>query len=152
MKFIIFFTLMLVLSVTSCESECAIANLRFSLVGFSDSEADTIILRRFLKNNSSTPMDTFAFKQIMFNRNNDTLEMAGIPVDSYFESNYNYEIFFPEGGKLFTISDIVEDKKTRNKSLFSCTKEYCSNAITGYTVNGQFSNSIIGWDLIYLKK
>ena len=152
MKFILFFTLLLVLSVTSCEKQCIKANLRFGLVGFSDTEADTIILRRFTKISPSNPQDTFLFKQIQFSRRNDTLDMTGIPIDSYLESNYNYEVFFPEAGKLFAISAIQEDKKTMTKGLFNCTKEACINKITGYTVNGQFNNSIINQDMIYLKK
>jgi len=152
MKFIIFLALILILSVTSCEKQCIKANLRFGLVGFSDSEADTIILRRFTKNSPSNPQDTFFFKQIEFSRRSDTLDMMGIPIDSYLESNYNYELFFPEGGRLITISDILENKETMTKGLFNCTKEACINTITGYTVNGQFSNSIIDSELIYIKK
>jgi hypothetical protein len=152
MKFILFLTLILFLSVTSCEKQCINAILRFGLVGFSDTEADTIILRRFTKNSSSNPPDTFLLKQIQFSRRNDTLDMTGIPIESQFESNYNYELFFPEAGKLFTISDIRENKETMTKGLFNCTKEACINTITGYTVNGQFSNSIIHSELIYLKK
>ena len=153
MKFILFLTLILVLSVSSCEKHCIKTKLRFGLVGFSDSEADTIILRRFNKIGSSFFLrDTFLFKQLQFTRSNDTLDMAGIPIDSYLESNYKYEIAFPETGTLLTISDILEDKEKMTKGLFNCTKEACVNKINGYTVNGQFSSSIIGLDLIYLKK
>ena len=153
MKFILFLTLILVLSVSSCEKHCIKTKLRFGLVGFSDSEVDTIILRRFNKIGSSFFLrDTFLFKQIQFTRSNDTLDMAGIPIDSYLESNYKYEIIFPEPGTLLNISDILEDKQTMTKGIFNCTKEACVNSITGYTVNGQFSNSIIDLDLIYLKK
>jgi hypothetical protein len=140
------------LSVTACEKQCINAKLRFGLIRFSDAEADTIILKRFTKNNPSNPRDTFLFKNIEFIRSNDTLDMAGIPVDSYLESNYNYEIFFPGSGECITISDILENKETMTKGLFSCTKEACVNSIAGYTANGQFSNSIINFELIYLKK
>ena len=152
MKIILFLSIVLVLSITSCEKQCIKANLRFGLVGFSDSEADTIILRRYIKNNPSNAQDTFLFKHIEFSRSNDTLDMDGIPLNSYLESNYNYEVFFPETGKVLTISDIQEDKETMTKGLFNCSKEACVNSITGYTVNGQFSNSIINQELIYLNK
>lgn len=149
MRFILYLAIIFVLSVSSCEKECIVARLHFGLVGFTDAEADTIILRRFTKNDLK---DTFLFRQIEFTRSNDTLEMAGIPINSYLESNYNYEILFPESGKIFSITDIQEDQQTMTKGLFNCTKEACLNKITGYKVNGQFSTSIINFDLIYLKK
>ena len=152
MKFILFLTLIIVLSITSCEKQCINANLRFGLVGFSDTEADTIILRRFTKNDPLNPQDTFILTQILFYRQNDTLDIAGIPGEYYLESKYNYEIFLPAVGELFTVSDILENKETMTKGLFNCTKEACVNTITGYTVNGQFSNSILYQEFIYLKK
>ena len=153
MKFILFLIIVFVLAITACEKQCIKASLRFSLIGFSDSEADTLILRRFNKNGSLFFLqDTFLFKQIQFTRSDDTLDMAGIPINSYLESNYKYEIVFPETGTLLTISDILEDKQTMTKGIFNCTKEACVNSIIGYTVNGQFSNSITDLDIIYLKK
>jgi hypothetical protein len=152
MKFILFLTLVFILSVTACEKECIVPELYFNLIGFSDTEADTIVLRRFEKNNSSTPIDTFAFDQIGFNRSNDTLEIASIPGNFSLRPEYNYEIYFPEGGRLIRVTDITEEKRSSNKGLFNCNKEQCLNGITGYTVDGQFSNAIVGWQYIYLKK
>ncbi len=147
-----FFIIVFILFVTACEKQCVVPELYFSLIGFSDTEADTIILRRFEKNNSSTPIDTFAFHQLVINRSNDTLEIASMPVNLSLRTEYNYEIYFPEGGRLITVTNIIEEKRSSNKGLFNCNKEQCLNGITGYTVDGQFSTAIVGWQFIYLKK
>ena len=152
MKFILFLTIVFVLAITACEKQCIKANLRFGLVGFSDSEADTILIKRFAKNDVTTARDSFLIENIGFQRNNDSLTMVSFPGEATLESDYNYEIFFPETGELITISNIQEDKETMTKGLFNCTKEACINSITSCSVNGQFTNSIVHPDLIYLKK
>lgn len=153
MKFILFLFIFFVLTVTSCEKQCIKALTAFSLIGFSDAEADTIILRKFSKEGSfSQPLDTVLLEHIIFHRSDDTLSIVASPGFVTLLSNYNYEIFFPESATTFSITDIIEDQKTMTKGLFNCTKEACINSITGCTVNGQFTNSVDNQNLIYLKK
>ena len=153
MRFILFLVIIFVLSVTSCEKPCTKAQPIFSLIGFTDTEADTIILRKFAKNGSfSTPLDT-ALLDIRFNRSHDTLKAASFSGDAILFSDYNYQVFFPESSQLITITDIIENENTATEGLLSCTKkDACMNNISGYTINGQFKPMDNRFDLIYLKK
>jgi hypothetical protein len=92
--------------IASCgEYACSKAEMQFGLVGFSDAESDTIILRRFEKNGSSSVLkDSFLLTNIWFQRNLDTLKMVGFPGSALLQSNYNYEIFFPAASKLITVT------------------------------------------------
>lgn len=153
MRFIIFLLILFALPVTSCEKQCIKAEIDFALIGFSDAEADTIVLRRFEKNGSfAQPKDTVLLDNIQFSRRNDSLQIAAIAGYHYLTSDYNYQLFFPGASTVLTITDILENKNTMTKGLFNCTKEACINQITGYTINGQFSNSVVNNNLIYLKK
>ena len=152
MKFILFLLIFFVLAVTSCEKQCIKAQTAFSLIGFSDAEADTIILRKFSKGSFSQPLDTVLLEHILFQRSHDTLNIVASPGFVTMFSDYNYEIFFPEPAKLLTITDIIENENTMNQDLFSCKKDACSNTITGYTVNGEVSDAVSFGYLIHLKK
>lgn len=153
MKFILFLFIFFVLAVMSCEKQCIKAQTAFSLIGFSDAEADTIILRKFSKQGSfAQPLDTVLLEHIIFHRSHDTLNIVASSGFVTLFSDYNYEIFFPGSAKLLTVTDIIENENTMNRGLFSCKKDACSNTITGYTVNGQVSHAVSFGDLIYLKK
>lgn len=142
------------LSVTSCEKPCTKSQTIFSLIGFADAEADTIILRRFTKGDSfSQPLDTVLLDNIQFDRSNDTLTIVAISGSASLLSDYNYQIFFPGAAKLLNVTDIIENENTATEGIFSCTKkDACMNTISGYTVNGQFNNTVESGYLIYLKK
>jgi hypothetical protein len=64
MRLLLFLAVIFILCITACEQDCYPATLRFGLIGFSDDEADTLILRRLTKNGSSSQqLDTFLFKR-----------------------------------------------------------------------------------------
>lgn len=153
MRLLLYLAIIFVLSVTSCEKPCTKAQAVFSLIGFTDSEADTIILRKFAKSSSfSIPLDT-ALLDIRFNRSHDTLKAVSFTGDAILVSDYNYQVFFPESSQLITITDIIENENTATEGLLSCTKkDACMNNISGYTINGQFNPIDNKFDLIYLKK
>lgn len=141
---------------SSCgESPCAKTELRYALVGFSDSESDSIVLRRFTKNTFQL-IDTFEFIEptpLRFSRSNDTLKMAAIPGTALLESNYDYQIYFPKAGKLFTITVIVEEQLAEKKGgLFNTKKPMCLNRISSCKVNGQQISFSSFNEIIYLRR
>ena len=117
---------------------CSKADLQFCLVDFSDSESDTIIIRRFVKGNFSSLLDSFSISHINYARSNDTLEMVAFPGTALLQSDYDYEIYFPETGKLISVTEISEEQRyLKKKGIFSTTKEGCVNQITSYMQDGQ---------------
>jgi hypothetical protein len=153
-KFLILY--LVAFSVISCsEYPCTKGDLRFTLIGFSDTESDTIILRRFQKN-SLVIKDSFSFtplNPIRFARFGDTLTMTAYLSDALMQSDYDYQLFFPGAGRMFHITDIKEKQSYSNRSgLFSTTKEGCVNPITGCNVDGMTVSTNIFPNIIYLKK
>jgi hypothetical protein len=146
----------LILILASCgESPCIKTVLRYSLIGFSDAESDTIIIRRFTKNTSQLK-DTFFFDEtnaIRFNRSNDTLTMTAYSSTALLESNYDYQLYFPQPNKLFNITDIFEEQLSEKKNgIFNTKKTICVNRINNCRLNGQLVN-FSGWnELIYLRR
>ena len=145
--FSIFFALTFFNSCT--EYACTSGELIIGLKGFSDSEADTIIIRRFIKNTTSLK-DTSLVNHIGFRRNFDTLEIVAMPGIIFPTTEFDYEFYFPESGKLFKISNIIEEQRSIKKKLGG-TKEGCINNITSYTLNGQ-DVTTTGFSRTYLKK
>jgi bisphosphoglycerate-dependent phosphoglycerate mutase len=123
----------------SCMQTCAEVELSISLIGFTSNETDTIIVRKFSKSTGfSTIIDTFLLneKNSGYQLQNDTLKIiAAYGTDNGLLSRYDYEIYLPEGNKLYQVSEIMEDY--RSESTSGCTKEYCINSITSYKINGK---------------
>ena len=126
----------LLFSLQSCVStDCASDQLRFSLVGFTDKEADSIILRKFVKDgNLNAPVDS-AILDIRFNRSNDTLNIGSQLVNIQITSGYDYEFEFPVAGKRYHLTEIVEKKLEQKKSIFNNTKGLCVNPFTSLKVD-----------------
>jgi len=123
----------------SCKDcPCIKAQLKFDLIGFSDSEADTIILRRFdLNGNFNLLKDSFLLHNNRYTRLNDTLKLVAYTGDALLESNYNYEIFFPATGSLYRIFEINEPISYQNcGGIFATDKVACENVITSCNLNG----------------
>ena len=133
---------------------CGKASLQYALIGFTDAESDSLILRRFNKNGTAVK-DSFIFganNPIRYWRQSDTLHMASFTSDALLESAYDYQLFFPLAGKIYTITEINETESFGNKGLFSMDKTYCINPVSSYTVNGQTVNSLLHFNIIYLSK
>lgn len=148
-KKIIPILLALIIVNASCSDyPCTKADLRFGLVGFSDTEADTIIIRRFEKQGSGSVLkDTFLFSNIFY-RSQDTLSMGGVPSTASLQPEYNYEIKIPGAARLMTITNIIEEQRFIKPS----GKVGCINNIKGYTLNGQVYNNIEPFNTTYLSK
>ena len=144
------FILFSVIMMQACSDyPCTKADLQFGLVDFSDSESDTIIIRKFEKGNFNSLQDSFFISQINFSRNNDTLEMVAFPGTALLQSDHDYEIFFPETGKLIRVTEISEEQRyLKKKGIFSTTKEGCVNQITSYMQDGRIK-TVSGFNQAY---
>jgi hypothetical protein len=155
MRSIAYIPAFILLLLTGCkEYPCSKAELRFRLIGFTDSEADTIKLRRFAKNNP-VPLDSFVFNAnnpVRFNRFGDTLIPVAYSSDLLMQSNYDYQLYLPEATRVFGITDINEIQSSNHKSIFNPTKEGCVNQIMRLEVDGQPVNTIQFPSNVYLKK
>ena len=124
---------------SSCSDyPCSKASLQFGLVGFTEAEADSIIIKKFAKNNPGILEDSVMIDHIGYRRINDTLDMVAIPGNALLESSSDYEIFFPANSLLFRVTAIEEEQLYhKKKGIFSTTKEGCENHIIGYRLNNQ---------------
>ena len=133
----------------SCsEYACTSGELRIGLKGFSDTEADTIIVRRFFRNTAQLK-DTFLVDHIGFRRNLDTLEIVATPGIIFPTTEFDYEFYFPEAGKLFKLTNITEEQRYIKKKIGS--KVGCVNNIKSYMLDGLQINTT-GFSKTYLKK
>ena len=127
-----------ILLIGSCDgTPCARGDLVFGLVGFSDQESDTIILRSFTKTNTGQVLrDTLLLnsERVVWRRSGDTLTFSSTNAEIFLESDYNYEIFLPDPGTLFTVTDIQEDFNSQSTGCGK--KDLCINPVTSYTLNG----------------
>ncbi len=139
----------------SCgNTPCARGDLRFNLIGFSDAESDTIIIRRYQKT-TSVIIDTLlvgASNQISYIRFGDTLRVGGLSSSILLLSDFDYQILFPGASRNFSITEINEQISSTNRGLFNTSKVGCINPIISCKINGQATNTIIFPNSIYLKK
>jgi hypothetical protein len=125
----------------SCQTPCVKGDLRYKLVGFTDAEASTIILKRFQKN-STVVKDSFVFNPanpIRFERFADTLFMIAYTSNALLYSENDYQLIFPAAGKTVTITEIEEEQQYMTKSIFNLTKKGCGNVINSCKIDGQFT-------------
>jgi len=141
-KVSIFFLSVLLIAFPSCkECPCVPGSLRFDLIGFSDTEADTFIIKKFEANgNFNIKTDSFFIDHVRYRRSNDTLKLVAYPGTAVLEGRSDYEIFFPASNSLFRITEISEQKSTQNCGLFSTTKVACVNPIRSFKMNGTLMN------------
>lgn len=128
------------ISMQSCvKTDCISDELRFSLIGFTDQEADSIFLRKFVKGRIFTmPVDS-AYLDIDFRRSNDTLNIARRLVNIQITADFDYEMYFPFSGKTYRLTEINEEKSEQKKSVFKNTKELCINPITSLKIDNSIT-------------
>ena len=147
----IFLSIVTSITISCRDCPCIRANLNFGLVNFTEAQTDTIILRRFDKStNFSIQIDSMPFYNSNFGAFPDTL-LSYHPPDVYLVSDYNYEIFFPDPGKLFRISEINEVISEQRCYPLAREKVDCVNEITSFKLNGQISQPSLS-QIIYLHR
>lgn len=133
---------------------CAKASLTYRLIGFSDAETDTIVLRR-LQKNSLVVKDSVVFDPsngIAFERFVDTLIMVAYPGNALMESDHDYQVYFPGAGRTIHVTEIREEQSYGKKSgPFNTRKDLCGNEITSCKVDG-LPAGFLFFNSIYLKK
>jgi len=135
------------------EYPCAKAFLNFRLVGFSEAEADTIILKRFTKNQSA-PLDSFIFdvnNPVRFIKFGDTLYPNQYPPTLLMQSDLDYELVLPGATRFFRITEIREEQVYTKKDLFGSVSD-CVNQLTSLKVDGQPVTAIEFPNSVYLRK
>lgn len=131
--------LFLFLLVACGDYPCAKASLSYRLIGFSDAETDTIVLRR-LQKNSMIVKDSLVFDPsngIAFVRFADTLLMVAYPGNALMEGDHDYQLFFPGAGRTIHVTGITEKiSYGKNPGPFNSNKVGCVNEITSCKVDG----------------
>ena len=151
-----FFVYALIASVVmiSCkEQPCEPASMRIAFVSYTDTEIDTVIVRKFAKAaNFASPIDTFLLSRMnsSYYRTTDTVEVGNsYGQDNGLLSKYDYQIFLPRLNKLITLSDITEEIHHLSARL-SWEKVACINPITYYKLNGKLKSGTNFYDIFYL--
>jgi hypothetical protein len=136
-------SLLIVISLAAaCGSECPCADpsLSFSPVSFANNEADSIVIRRFIKNSNYLQLrDTLLADpgSIGFNRHGDTLEPAYYKPEILLSPVFDYELYFPATGSIFRIDNINTEHHTMHCGGFSMDKTFCINSLLSFRLNGQ---------------
>jgi len=134
--------LIVIIFLLSCTGyDCARAETRFGFVGFSGTEANPVIFRKFEKGRDfSVLIDTILITpaNIGYSFSGDTLQFSGFTADLILKSDFDYEMVLPNAGRTFRLGKIREEFQSKKWSL-STTKEMCVNPIVGYELDGRMS-------------
>jgi len=122
----------------SCTSTpCASGSFHFGLVGFTQAEADTIVVRRYFIGNNFTNMADSFMLQPGLRAQQDTLEINSLHIlSTYLIAGYDYQLIFPSAGRTIRLTDINEEKREVKHSIFSNVKIGCENTISGMKADG----------------
>lgn len=140
MKKAMLFSLLFSVIILSCQYDCIKATSSLKFIKFTNTETETIIVRRFQKQSGFAKLvDTTLLNR--FNSNyqvdNDTLEIIhSYGIDEGLTSTFDYEIVMPKINRLYRITTIEEDPQSMNTGL-SCNKLACVNMIQSYQLDGQ---------------
>lgn len=148
----------LALSIFSSCKKCpcgAAEGLLPAFIGYSESQTDTLILRRYANTGTfSQLMDTLLINEplLNFKRSNDTLSPTYNSISIPMIEGNDYEIVVPAINKTYRISGIAETKNTMTcNSIFSMDKTYCVNPMDEYIINGEKTKAIPYGRFIYLR-
>ncbi len=135
----------------SCNYPCAPSDgLQMELIGFTQLEADTILLKKFEKGSAFTrAVDSLIIDSNVtrFRLSNDTLRITSTISTTNLLSKYDYMISIPSTNSLFYITEMKEPQQEGRKSKY---KIMCGNSIQSCKING--TETPIRFDVVYLKK
>lgn len=155
MRLLLTFLIGSLLLVSCGSTPCGPAELNFRLVGFSNSETDTMIVHQ-LKKNSNEVISRVEYNPsnpVRFEHINDTSILVAYQSDLLMRSNFDYQIEFPVANRSFLITGINEMiSYSKSRGLFSNTKEYCMNTISNCRVDGMLQSVLQFPNTIYLRK
>lgn len=145
---------LLVLIITCCiyscgRCPCIDRDINFGFIGFDPSDVDTVIIRKYSRNNNFTTLIDTAFfdnkSSFEIQKSNDTLSFRYRPVSFSIEKNYDWILFLPSINRVFKISNIISPQV----SLACPNKVQCVNPVNSLTIDGVIKPG--DWTF-YLKK
>ena len=145
------------------EYDCTDPPLQPAFIGFSTSEIDTLILKKFKANdNYQHIIDSFIVKHGysgQFETSHDTTIVFVTDGKNGIKVDYDWQIFIPSISKTVLVSSIESENKTGKcgSGIFSMDKQgcYCTNEIYSAKIDNQiitFSNSNTGRYNIFIRK
>jgi len=127
----------LVCTLYGCQTvTCISSNLTFELIGFSEAEADTLIVRRYIKGDGFTVLKDASLSSVNYIKKNDTLIVSFVKGGYYFDSRSDYQVYLPGAGKQYSITEINEEVVERKYIFFVAAKPSSCNT-KSLKINGQ---------------
>lgn len=120
------------------------------LVGFTQQEADTIVLKKYEKGKGfAAQIDSLVIDENVthFSLSQDTLKITSTIGTTNLLSKYDYLIRIPSTNSVFYITEMNEPQQEGRKSRY---KVMCGNSIQSCKINGTATQ--IKHDYLYLKK
>lgn len=140
-----------ILIFSSCNYPCAPSDgLQMELIGFTQLEADTIVLKKFEKGSGfTTAIDSLVIDSNVtrFRLSNDTLKITSTISTTNLLSKFDYMISIPSTNSVFYITEMNEPQQEGRKSKY---KIMCGNTIQSCKINRVATQ--IRFDQLYLKK
>ena len=148
MKYI---SILLLFAFFSCTYPCAPSDgLQIQLVGFTQQEADIIILKTYEKGKEfAAQIDSLVIDRNVtrYRQSNDTFIITASTSTARLLSKYDYLIRIPSTNSVFYITEMNEPQQEGRKSRY---KVMCGNSIQSCKING--AATPIRHDYLYLKK
>jgi len=151
-----FFLIISILFFTSCGKtyQCPKDSLITTYISYTDSEIDTIILRRFkFGSNYGTRIDStiLTASNCQFHKVSDTVTLFPIDENIRINDDYDWQVFNPFDQKTVSISNIkFQMQETKRGGLFRMDPANCVSYIISYNRDNTIVNSIGSDSLLYL--
>ena len=135
-----------------CMMDCIPADIDLTVISFTDTELDNVEISKYTKgSNFSLKIETAILIRGSqhYQRNTDTVILPNVnfPSGDQMTSGYDYEINILKAGKIFRITEIIEEQRSEKKD----SKVACINPVISYKVNNRLVTGV-NWDPFYLKK
>ncbi len=88
---------------------------------------------------------------IRYSKRNDTLSWTYATANAIMSSDYDYKLYFPGAGKVYSVTEITEDQREAKHSFLSNVKIGCINSITSLKIDG-VAVTLPATNYFYLKK
>lgn len=157
-------SLVVIFGLISCtkEYDCADLQIQPAFIGFSPSDIDTFVLKKYKPNdNYQSLVDTFNViygYSGQYYTSNDTASVFVSDGKNGIKAGFDWLLFIPSKNKTIFISDIVSEKKTGKcgSGIFSMDKFgcNCTNKIFSATKDNQvinFPNSDTAKNFIFIR-
>lgn len=157
----LFLTLFIVLFIPfSCGKKCTCSpgGLDIEFVGFTLTEVDTVVVRKFHKGtNFLSQIDSAILNtnNSGYTQSNDTIFFQELYRSPYFESINDYELFFPEPNLTYRLTDIREiivEENCIQRNLHGCRNQITSVKINGIDNFITRREPYFDSDILYLHK